>query len=65
MSNRLGELAQPLTMRWIFSLFEGVFLLIRHKPEDMWELVLNLKLTRQHILQVLGPPFQEVYAKRI
>ncbi|MBS4167367.1 hypothetical protein NEOC65_002475 [Neochlamydia sp. AcF65] len=52
-------------MRWIFSLFEGVFLLIRHKPEDMWELVLNLKLTRQHILQVLGSPFQELYAKRI
>nr|WP_166156813.1 IS1634 family transposase [Neochlamydia sp. AcF84]NGY95419.1 hypothetical protein [Neochlamydia sp. AcF84] len=60
--NQLGKPTKTPTMRWIFQVFEGVHLLIKRTPEGIKELILNLNPNMKHILQVLGPPFQKLYA---
>jgi len=60
--NQLGKPTTIPTMRWIFQIFEGVHLLIKRTQEGIHEIVLNLNQLRRHILQVLGPPFQKLYA---
>jgi transposase len=60
--NQLGKPTATPTMRWVFQIFEGVHLLIKRTQEGIHEIVLNLNPLRRHILQVLGPPFQKVYA---
>ena len=41
---------------------KGVHLLIKRTQEGIREIILNLNSIRRHILQVLGPPFQKLYA---
>ncbi|HYG40543.1 MAG TPA: IS1634 family transposase [Cytophagales bacterium] len=60
--NQLGKPTSMPTMRWIFQIFEGVHLLIKRTKEGIHEIVLNINSVRRHILQVLGPPFQKLYA---
>ena len=60
--NQLGKPTCIPTMRWIFQIFEGVHLLIKRTQEGIHEIILNLTHLRLHILQVLGPPFQKIYA---
>ena len=60
--NQLGKPTSKPTMRWIFQIFEGVHLLIKRTEEGIHEIVLNINSIRRHILQVLGPPFQKLYA---
>lgn len=60
--NQLGKPTIKPTMRWIFQMFEGVHLLIKRTQEGIHEIILNLNYIRRHILQVLGPPFQKLYA---
>ncbi|BBI16904.1 Transposase, IS4 family [Neochlamydia sp. S13] len=60
--NQLGKSTNMPTLRWIFQVFEGVHLLIKRTPEGIKELILNLNPNMRHILQVLGPPFQKLYA---
>jgi transposase len=60
--NQLGKQTSIPTMRWIFQIFEGVHLLIKRTQEGIHEIILNLTHVRLHILQVLGPSFQKIYA---
>ena len=50
--------SQP-TARWVFQCFVGIHLLILHETED---LVLNLEGHHQHLLELLGPPYEAVYS---
>jgi transposase len=61
-ANQLGKQTCSPTMRWVFQIFEGVHLLIKRTQEGIQEIILNLNGIRRHILQVLGPPFQKLYA---
>ncbi len=49
-------------MRWIFQLFEGVHLLIRTIGDKTEEIILNMYPVRTHVLAILGPHFQKIYA---
>ncbi len=60
--NQLGKPTGTPTMRWVFQMFEGVHVLIKRIQEEVQEIILNLNSVRRHILQVLGPPFQKLYA---
>ena len=60
--NQLGKPTSIPTMRWVFQMFEGVHLLIKRTCGSIHEIILNLNPVRLHILQVLGPPFQKIYA---
>jgi len=60
--DQLGKPTKRPTMRWIFQIFEGVHVLIHRTVEGIKEIILNLNPTRRHILQVLGPPFEKIYA---
>ena len=60
--NQLGKQTCSPTMRWVFQIFEGVHLLIKRTQAGVQEIILNLNDIRRHILQVLGPPFQKLYA---
>jgi transposase len=60
--NQLGKPTCKPTMRWIFQIFEGVHLLIKRTQDGIHEIILNINPLRHHILQVLGPPFQKIYA---
>lgn len=60
--NQLGKPTSRPTMRWVFQMFEGVHLLIKRTQEGIHEIILNLNSIRRHILQILGPPFQKLYA---
>ena len=61
--NQLGKPTKKPTMRWIFQIFEGVHVLIHCAKDGIKEIVLNLNPIRRHILQILGPPFEKIYAK--
>ncbi|OGN57547.1 MAG: hypothetical protein A3C42_00290, partial [Chlamydiae bacterium RIFCSPHIGHO2_02_FULL_45_9] len=60
--NQLGKATRTPTMRWIFQLFEGVHLLIRKTQERVEELILNMNPVRSHVLAILGPQFEKIYA---
>jgi len=60
--NQLGKPTRTPTMRWVFQIFEGVHLLIKRTQDGIQEIILNINTVRRHILQVLGPPFQKLYA---
>lgn len=60
--NQLGKATRTPTMRWIFQLFEGVHLLIHTTRDKTEEIILNMNPLRHHILAVLGPPFEKIYA---
>jgi len=60
--NQLGKPTRTPTMRWVFQIFEGVHLLIKRVQDGIHEIILNINPIRRHILQLLGPPFQKIYA---
>jgi transposase len=60
--NQLGKATRTPTMRWIFQLFEGVHLLIRTIENKREEIILNMNPVRSHILAILGPQFEKIYA---
>lgn len=61
--NQLGKPTRKPTMRWIFQIFEGVHLLLKKRGSSIEEIVLNMNHTRNHILMILGPPFQKIYSR--
>ena len=60
--NQLGKPTRIPTMRWVFQIFEGVHLLLKRTQDGIHEIILNIDPLRRHILQVLGPSFQKLYA---
>lgn len=60
--NQLGKETQRPTIRWIFQLFEGAHLLIRTAQGKTEEIILNMNPIRSHVLAVLGPQFEKIYA---
>lgn len=60
--NQLGKATSTPTMRWIFELFEGVHLLIHKIQDKTEEIILNMNPIRRHVLAILGPPFEKIYA---
>lgn len=60
--NQLGKATRTPTMRWIFQLFEGVHLLIHRTQAGLKEIILNMNPLRHHILAILGPQFEKIYA---
>jgi transposase len=54
-----GQLIQNPTARWIFQYFVGIHLLLM--PGE-WPLVLNLTQPHQHLLQLLGQPYEAFYS---
>lgn len=62
--NQLGKATRTPTMRWIFQLFEGVHLLIRKMQNQIEEIILNMNPVRSHVLAILGPQFEKIYANR-
>jgi len=60
--NQLGKPTKRPTMRWIFQIFEGVHVLIHRTLDGTKEIILNVNPIRRHILQILGPPFEKIYA---
>jgi transposase len=57
--NQTGKPSQRPTMRWIFQFFTGIHVL---SIDNQAPLVLNLKPAQQHVIQLLGPPYQALYA---
>jgi len=53
-----GKPTQRPTMRWIFQLFAGIHVLL---IEGQAAMVLNVKPPQQHIIRLLGPPYQALY----
>ena len=45
-----------------FQLFEGVHLLIRTIQDRTEEIILNMNPVRSHVLAILGPQFEKIYA---
>jgi transposase len=60
--NQLVKATKTPTIRWIFQLLEGVHLLIRKTQDKIEELILNMNPVRSHVLSILGPPFEKIYA---
>ena len=60
--NQLGKATRTPTMRWIFQLFEGVHLLIRETEAKIEEIILNMNPVRSHVLAILGPSYEKIYA---
>jgi transposase len=60
--NQLGKPTKRPTMRWVFQIFEGVHVLIHRILDGTKEIILNVNPIRRHILQILGPPFEKIYA---
>jgi hypothetical protein len=54
-----GHPIQTPTARWVFQCFVGIHLLLR---PGQWPLVLNLMDTHEHLLQLLGQPYQAFYS---
>jgi transposase len=57
--NQKGKPTQRPTMRWVFQLFAGIHVLL---IEGQAAMVLNMKSPQQHVIQLLGPPYQALYA---
>jgi transposase len=57
--NQKGQSIQNPTARWVFQYFVGIHLLCR--PGE-WPLVLNLTETHQHLLRLLGQPYEAIYS---
>lgn len=60
--NQLGKPAKRPTIRWIFQIFEGVHVLIHCTFDEIKEIILNFNPINRHILQILGQPFEKIYA---
>jgi transposase len=57
--NQKGTPVQNPTARWIFHYFVGIHVLLR--PQE-WPLVLNLTEEHQHLLRILGKPYERFYS---
>jgi transposase len=56
--NQKGQRVQNPTARWVFHYFVGIHLLCL---PGQWPLVLNLTEEHQHLLQLLGKPYERLY----
>jgi transposase len=56
--NQKGQRVQNPTARWVFHDFVGIHLRCLPGP---WPLVLNLTEEHQHLLQLLGKPYERLY----
>lgn len=56
--NQKGQRVQNPTARWVFHYFVGIHLLCM---PGQWPLVLNLTEEHQHLLQLLGKPYERFY----
>lgn len=54
-----GNPSHRPTMRWIFQFFTGIHVLVIDQQNPI---VLNLKPPQQHVIQLLGPPYQRLYS---
>jgi transposase len=57
--DQTGPPIQNPTARWVFQCFGGIHLLLL---PGQWPLVLNLMDTPEHLLQLLGQPYQAFYS---
>jgi transposase len=53
-----GQPVQNPTARWVFHYFVGIHLLLK---AGEWPLVLNLTEEHQHLLRLLGTPYEKLY----
>jgi hypothetical protein len=56
--NQKGQRVQTPTARWVFHYFVGIHRLCM---PGQWPLVLNLTEEHQHLLQLLGKPYERFY----
>ena len=61
LSNQVGKPTQRSTLRRIFQMFEGIDLLVIHRPHGVDRRVLNLTERHERILCLLGPHVQKCY----
>ena len=54
-----GKPLQHPTARWVFQYFVGIHLLL---TPGQWPLVLNLTEEHQHLLRLLGKPYERFYS---
>lgn len=60
--NQVGKETQPVTMRWIFLLFEGLNLLNLHQNGKLVNRrVLNLRPEHLTVIHLLGPAVENCY----
>jgi transposase len=57
--NQTGQPIQNPTARWVFQYFVGIHLLL---IPGQWPLVLNLTETHEHLLRLLGQPYEVFYS---
>jgi hypothetical protein len=56
--NQKGQRVQHPTARWVFHYFVGIHLLCL---PGQWPLGLNLTEEHQHLLHLLGKPYEKLY----
>jgi hypothetical protein len=54
-----GKPTQNPTARWVFQYFGGIHRLL---TPGQWPLVLNLTEEHQHLLRLLGKPYERFYS---
>ena len=59
--NQVGKPTQRPTLRRIFQIFEGIDILVIHRPQGTERRVLNLSELHTRILRLLGPHVQKCY----
>ena len=59
--NQVGKPTQRPTLRRIFQMFEGIDVLVIHRPQGVERRVLNLTELHERILRLLGPHVQKCY----
>jgi transposase len=57
--NQKGQQIQNPTARWVFQAFVGIHLLLM---PGQWPLVLNVTDEHQHLLRLLGDPYEAFYS---
>jgi len=57
--HQTGKPIQNPTARWVFQYFVGIHLLL---TPGQWPLVLNLTEEHQHLLRLLGKPYERFYS---
>lgn len=59
--DQVGKPTQRPTLRRVFQMFEGIDILLIHKPDGVERRVLNLSEVHRVIIRLLGPDVQRCY----
>ena len=59
--NQVGKPTRRPTMRRIFQMFEGIDVLVIHRPDGVERHITNLNDLRKRILHLLGPHVEKCY----